>query len=98
MSEVGRWGLMAAAALALTACQDNGPPETAMESAWLAWAGQEQVLDFEKVSCEEAGETRWLCRFRTRHHVRRGGRRMTLVANRSGYYQFASEQWTYHGK
>ena len=92
------WGLLAGAALLLSACKGDGPPESAMEQAWLAWSGRSQIRGFEKVSCKQATEARWLCRFRTRHRVRRGRRRGELVAKRSGFYQLAEGNWTYLGK
>jgi len=98
MVKLPRWGLLAGAALLLAACQDASPSEEAMEKAWLAWSGRTQIPGFEKVSCKKADATRWFCRFRTRHNLRRGARRATLVAKRSGYYQLAEGDWTYHGK
>lgn len=94
-----QWALLAGAALILTACQGDGPSESAMEKAWLSWAGRQTVRNFEKVSCKQKTEgKRWLCRFRTSHRIRRGRGRATLVANRSGYYQQDSGGWTYLGK
>lgn len=99
MVKITRWPLLVGATALLAGCQDDGPSEAAMEKAWLAWAGGQQVRSFEKVSCKKAHETRWFCRFRTRHTVRRrGGRRAVLEAKRSGYYQLAEGDWTYHGK
>lgn len=89
---------LAGAALLLSACQGDGPPEAAMEKAWLAWAGRADVRGFEKVSCKKAAETRWRCTFKTRHRMRRGGHRLTLTANRSGVFQQHAGRWTYLGK
>ncbi len=86
------------AALVLPSCQDDGPSADAMEKAWLAWAGRQKVHDFEKVSCKPQGEARWMCRFRTRHRLRRGSRRATLVANRSGIFRTSGGRLTYRGK
>ncbi|MDH3232813.1 MAG: hypothetical protein OEQ29_04755 [Alphaproteobacteria bacterium] len=92
------WALVAGVALLLTACQGDGPSQSAMEKAWLSWAGRQTVRDFEKISCKQAEGKRWFCRFRTRHRFRRGRRKGTLVANRSGYYQPHGGGWTYLGK
>ena len=98
MVKLPRWGGLLGALLLLSGCQDDGPPEAAMEKAWLAWSGRSLVHGFEKLSCKQAGDARWFCRFRTRHRLRRGGRRATLVAKRSGYYQLAEGSWSYLGK
>lgn len=99
MLKLPQWALLAGAALVLTACQGDGPSETAMEKAWLSWAGRQTVRGFEKVSCKQKAEGKpWFCRFRTSHQVRRGRHKATLVANRSGYYQPHDGGWTYLGK
>ena len=98
MVKLSRWVVAVGAAALLAGCQSDGPSESAMEKAWLAWAGHPQVRGFEKLSCRKAEEARWFCRFRTRHALRRGGRRATLVAKRSGFYQLAEGDWTYLGK
>jgi len=99
MLKLPQWALLAGAALVLTACQGDGPSETAMEKAWLSWAGRQTVRGFEKVSCKQKAEGKpWFCRFRTSHQVRRGRHKATLVANRSGYYQQDGGRWTYLGK